>query len=230
MKKIISLVLIFVMLFSVSAFAENEFTLHSGVYMGMSREQVIEAEEKNGFHPILDDDGDIRVEGTIASINDSSITYCFEDNKLNHASYRLPDGLSEKNPLRSKYLFKEDMMEAWTKVSSALTGKYGVPECGTVAGKYYDLTATSASFRAGHNIVGLKESPKTDEICEQWLIMLDDGTSVFIENTIMIETYDEEHYGVVHFIPWLLYHHCDVELTEELLNQMGKGQNISDDL
>ena len=230
MKKIISLVLIFVMLFSVSAFAENEFTLHSGVYMGMSREQVIEAEEKNGFHPILDDDGDIRVEGTIASINDSSISYCFEDNKLNHASYRLPDCFSEENPLRSKYLFKEDMMEAWTKVSSALTGKYGVPECGTVAGKYYDLTATSASFRAGHSIVGGGHCTKTDEICEQWLIVLDDGTSVFIENTIVIDTYDEKYNGVVHFIPWLLYHHCDVELTEELLNQMGKGQNISDDL
>lgn len=50
--------------------------------MGMSREQVIEAEEKNGFYPILKDDGDIRVEGAMASISDSSIAYWFEDNKL----------------------------------------------------------------------------------------------------------------------------------------------------
>jgi|GEM_PF-2005302 hypothetical protein len=230
MKRIISLVLMVATLFSISAFAEEEFALHSGVCMGMSKEQAIEAEEKNGFTPIIEDNDTIRVEGTIASIRNSSITYIFEDDKLVGASYRLPDYLSEKNPLQSMYLLKKDMMEAWIRVSDALTDKYGVPECGTVAGKYYDLGATSATFRAGHNIVRGGYFTKTDEICEQWLIVLDDGTSVFIENTIQINTYDEKYNGVVHFEPWLVYRHCDAELTEELLNQMGKGQNISDDL
>lgn len=58
MKRIVSLMLLFVMLLSsVSAVAEDGFTLHSGVKFGLSAEEAIEAASKAGDTFTLNKDG-----------------------------------------------------------------------------------------------------------------------------------------------------------------------------
>lgn len=76
MKKMFCLVIaLIVMLGSVAALAE-EFSLHSGVKFGMTREEVAAAEKANGFKPQDNSEYDtLDVNGFIAGYNNSDIKY-----------------------------------------------------------------------------------------------------------------------------------------------------------
>lgn len=113
MKKIISLVLMVVMLFSVSAFAEEEvFTLHNGTTFGMTMEEVIELEANGGFalekekEPLKAGNDILRGIGTIANQKDSKIGYCFLDNQLYEMYYEFVTTETSYNAIENSLVEK----------------------------------------------------------------------------------------------------------------------------
>ena len=84
MKKYISiLIAVLVVMASVSGLAED-FSIHSGVSNGMTREEVINLETAAGFE-VEESEDYITVKGKIASIENSAIRYYFEDDSLTTA-------------------------------------------------------------------------------------------------------------------------------------------------
>lgn len=120
MKKMISLVLMVAMLFSVSAFAEaEEFTLHSGTKFGMSVAEVVEIEQNAGFDvrtSTLETDGFLQVKGKIAGHDDASAAYYFTDDDTLYRMY---------------YRFSENDFQA---MENALEKKYGATEFNSLTG------------------------------------------------------------------------------------------------
>lgn len=107
MKKIISLVLMVAMLFSVSAFAEEEFMLHNGTKFGMSRDEVINQEAQNDFN-LLSRSNILEGHGIVANQSNTGITYYFSsnDNLLYCMSYAFADTdsyVAIENSLLNKY-------------------------------------------------------------------------------------------------------------------------------
>lgn len=110
MKRIISLVLMIAMLLSVSAFAEEEFTLHSGTKFGMSVDEVVKLEQEAGFDVIestLGTSGYLQVKGEIAGHEDAYALYYFDDNDgpMHRMTYRFDDNdyQAMENTLEKKY-------------------------------------------------------------------------------------------------------------------------------
>jgi len=218
MKKIICLMLMIAMLMGISAFADEGFSIHSGVEFGMTRDEVTKAEEEAGF--AISGGGDMLVvNGTIASIANSSITYYFdEQDKLIRALYKMPD-YSDRG-IFSEYLKAETMLKYWEDASSILAEKYGVPECGSVSNQYYKLLPITGSISTF-----AERTPKDECIIEQWLVVLEDGTGVLVENTFSVTTFDDYLGKGNHFIPRLFYYFCDAETTKTLQKQIDSGKN-----
>lgn len=112
MKKMLCLVIsLVVILSSVSALAE-EFTLHSGVKFGMTREEVTAAEKANGFRTQENSSYDtLDVEGFIAGYDNSEIMYSFKDNSMTSVHYH----------------FGQNDDKVFPAVKATLISKYGEP-------------------------------------------------------------------------------------------------------
>lgn len=112
MKKMLCLVIsLIVLLGSVAALAE-EFTLHSGVKFGMTREEVAAAEKANGFKTKDNSSYDtLDVEGFIAGYDNSDIMYSFKNNSMTSAHYH----------------FGRNDDKVFPAVKETLISKYGEP-------------------------------------------------------------------------------------------------------
>lgn len=119
MKKIVSLMLMIAMLLSVSAFADEEFTLHSGTKFGMSVDEVVKLEQEAGFDvrkSTLETDGFLQVKGKIAGHDDASANYYFTDSGALYRMY---------------YRFSGDDYQA---MENTLEKKYGATEYSSLTG------------------------------------------------------------------------------------------------
>ena len=112
--------LMIAMLFSISAFAEEEeFTLHSGTKFGMTIDEVVKLEQEAGFDvrkSTLETDGFLQVKGKIAGHEDARANYYFTDSG---ALYRMVYG------------FSGDVYQA---MENALEKKYGATEYSSLTG------------------------------------------------------------------------------------------------
>ena len=94
MKKIASILMILVMLFSVSAFGEEEITLHSGTKFGMTMDEVRSIEEAAGFTvPQGASNKMLQIDGQVAGYS-GTIYYYFTDNEngtLDRMEYMFSD-------------------------------------------------------------------------------------------------------------------------------------------
>ena len=215
MKKPISLILLVALILMLASCGKEEFKLHSDVKFGMTREKVISAEKAAGFD--VEENNQVVVKGTIATIEDSSITYIFDkDGKLDSAIYRMPD--YSKSGQFSDYLLPDQMSACFQSISDMLVEKYGVPECGNVAGKYYKLALVDKSRSTYMEKIGDYAGKKG--MGEQWLIVQSNGTSVLIENTFYVETFTGSFGNGAHYIPRLFYYYCDKDTTKALQKQI----------
>lgn len=200
MKKIISLVLMVVMLFSISAFAEEELVLFGNVHMGDDYDEVTALFEEYGststkplltrMHQAYKDNAiDIfRVrEISIAGIDDSEVVFAFdENNKVYQAMYTF--GTSSDG--EDSYLTKDEADSMYLAVQTMLTNKYGIP-----ASEYFEeqtvYVLCSFSEELGVPFTNcaemanaLKPNPITDQRCgkvSEWLVMQSDGDGILID-------------------------------------------------
>ena len=207
MKKIISLVLMVAMLFSLSAFAEEEeFTLHSGVKFGMTLEEVKTCEENAGFTFREYFDGSYCIEGKIAGIDESQINYYFVDGALVQGLYTFPVASPQAHH-QSIDVSRAD----YAAISDLLNEKYGVSEYCTLTSKIYpvpsiindDLICSSFGEHDfwKHPERAWAHCNYATQIYEEWLIYLPDGSGVYIHhclygNTDGIETYHKIYYTI----------------------------------
>lgn len=169
MKKIISLVLMLVMMFSVSAFAEDEFSLHSGVKFGMTFEEVKALEKEAGFATESHEEWNYLVaKGTIAGQKDSNVYYFFYDNKsLNWMEYS----------------FEGDVFQI---MESSLENKYGSTEYSSMSGLFLPkFTVTGhefTDFSVGNTVYGnlVNETTLTCDYSQR-IIPISDTEYVYIE-------------------------------------------------
>ena len=212
MKKIISMILMIAMLISVSAFAEEEFTLHSNVKFGMSLSEVKTCESENGFTLEKYLSGSTYdIHGKIAGLDSSWIYYSFDGNKLIQAKYEFPAG--------SDYAYNQSVEESrsdYAKISDLLNEKYGLSEYNTLTGKIYtvpkmintkDDALTCSSF-GEHDYWkqpdrAWADTDYTTLSYEEWLIDQPDGSGVYIHhclyknaNSDSNETYHKIYYTI----------------------------------
>ncbi len=185
MKKILCLFIgLIVLLGSISALAE-EFALHSGVQFGMTVDEVVELEEKSGFECKVYDENseysglgpnehEVRVEGKIASIDESSIEYYFVDNALTIAWYEFG------NSGWGGFSYSPDDFDT---VETALVNKYGEPNC---------PTGLFDSFAFTDDVESITHCQECDVYgdCDiyglsNWLIPLNDNACIFIEHYLI---------------------------------------------
>lgn len=119
MKKIASILMILVMLFSVSAFGEEEFTLHSGTKFGMTMDEVRSIEEAAGFTvPQGASNKMLQIDGQVAGYS-GTIYYYFTDNE---------NGTLD----RMEYMFSDSSI--YETMEKALEKKYGPTDYNSLRG------------------------------------------------------------------------------------------------
>lgn len=231
MKKIISFALLIAMLFVVSAFAEEDtFSIHSGVTFGMSVSEAMECEEANGFEiPEASPEGDFSdgffIQGTIAGVDNASISYGFSDDALFRAHYDF--GTTSKK-FHSENI--EPMRSDYAKISDALSSKYGATEYTFLTNKAYSfpseyLGVVTSGF--GERDRMSAKSWWNDKFImdsyEQWFIPLDDGCGVFIDHCLYWwqSSADSTLYHE------LYYTYLDADTVSSFLE---KEQQLTDDL
>ena len=172
MKKLISILLIGMLLFSsISALAED-FTLHSGVTFGMTMDEVKSLEQNAGFAIETDDHkydsskvaSALEVTGKIAGFENSDIHYLFDNSgKLYAATY---------------WLRTNDALESdYATIQNALEGKYGNPNDAWL------LVANRIGFEPNDylSLAGLARNNKNVlPYYNSWLVELEDGNYVVI--------------------------------------------------
>lgn len=180
MKKIIILVLMFAMLFSVSASAEEKFTLHNGTKFGMTIEEVIAIEGNNGFSLSTYETGTMcHGLGTIANQPNSSISYYFGDN---NSLWRMDYGFNS--------------LETFDIVEKGLISKYGNTDFSSDTGLafpniYTDSETPQASVPLTSYYVGdgiLNFDARLLKYSHR-LIELDDGQCIFIEHYTWVRNF-----------------------------------------
>ena len=226
MKKIISLVLMFAMLFSVSALAEVEFTLHSGTTFGMSSQEVAQIELEKGFDMEVyhwEDTGEYSVwgSGRIANMDKTQIRYSFtNDDSLYDLVYLFDEGDDDL----AKTLIKFDTIE------EGLIAKYGATEYSSETGfsfpvlgfrggseRFYD----KYPYDGGVEYKGRPaECSHTRIAYSHRLIELDDGSCVLIDHVVYNERMKmtgSNHYQ--HQIRYILLTEEEAQIIRQSMNQ-----------
>lgn len=215
MKKIISLVLMITMLFTVSAFAEEDFTLHSGVKFGMTLDEVKTCEENAGFTFSEYFDGSYYIEGKIAGIDEARINYYFVDGKLIQGIYEFPVA----SPLARHQSIDESRAD-YTTISDLLNEKYGITEYCSITNRIYPVPSIindemRCSSFGEYDYWKQPEQAWADsnyatEIYEEWLICLPDGSGIYIHHCLYGDTNGSE---TLHKIYYTIY---DAETISEI--------------
>lgn len=149
MKKVLALLLIvYLVLFSSIGIAED-FTIHSGVMFGDTKEDV-SAKETLTFKKFNEDKNIFEYGGTVAGIDNTTIYYYFDnDNKLIDVFYAFPD---------SRSIGINNVIAEYEQLAEALKSKYGNPidtdstVYELVCGKYYSIIKENDAFhiKMGH--------------------------------------------------------------------------------
>lgn len=163
MKKIISLVLMLAMLLSVSAFAEEEFTLHNGLKFGMTKEEVYETEKAAGVQLTEDEIFDYVWKGTIAGQINSKL----------EISINGDFGLST-------VYYSFDSLESYDTLNNGLIEKYGKTPYSSETGVYLDEPTTDHINSLPYVFTDTYSNARYS----QWLIPYSNTQSIFIHHYV----------------------------------------------
>jgi len=217
MKKIISLVLMIAMLFSLSAFAvEEEFTLHNGTKFNMSPEEVIQLEEQAGFDASeLDSTGHISLSGKIAGQEGTNASYWFQDDKL----------------VQMTYTFVDD--SSFQAISNALIQKYGVSEYSSdtrvdiptfeIYGRTYsdnhDIGVYFENQYARLSRVSCSYSQYIIQISDNEYVYIDHTASKVLRENLGMFSSKGNEYSTNHNVEYVL---LDAETVEKIFNDLNQ--------
>lgn len=193
MKRMLVLVLMVAMLFSVSAFAEETFTLHSGTKFGMTSQEVAQIELEKGFEMTVshyEDSGEYSAygRGRIANMDNTSMWYSFSsDDSLYDLLYEFDEGDDDL----AKTLIKFETIE------EGLVAKYGATEYCSETGFSFPVLGfkgRSERFKNKYPYDGGVEYKGKQAECSHTrvayshrLIELDDGSCVLIDHVVYKE-------------------------------------------
>jgi len=161
MKKTTVILIILVLLScSLGSALADEFILHSGVKFGMTIEDIRQIETNSGFDVENNEDNtELTISGKIASVEDSTITYTFHDNKMFQTKYSLGKDRIDRG------------IEGYRIIQQSLESKYGNP------------TGLPDGFHSSefNNIIsriapdGFLQEQGDIELSNEWLITTDTG-------------------------------------------------------
>ena len=233
MKKIISMLLIVAILVSCVAFVEETFTIHSGVSFGMTANEVKKQEKENGFS--ADWAGSqLLVEGTVAGHQYSRIYYGFSSGKLCRSEYSLPATSWLGIPRKELAVVNHEVMKSnYALMSESLSSKYGVTEYNSITGKRYMVpneineytTSGFASVLLRNSYSWNADYPNTLEMYEQWLVLLDDGSGILIDHSL-IRNDNRKSPSDVYWEQNIYYTYLDKTIVETL--NVSQEQIIND--
>lgn len=214
MKKMISLLLLVAVLMSCTSFADESFTLHSGVTFGMSAQEVTKLETANGFIPETGS-GYLYVTGKVAGFDKSMIRYYTNSDSVFNALYRI--GTSSTN--------RDTEMVDFQTVQKSLENKYGTPAYSHAMGTYTSLPGTYKN----QNVTGFAWAKAMTapflgvtwkvEDYYQWELPQPDGSVILIDHYFMNDSgfYND-------WISYVCYDAKDINVLNE------KTEAMSDDL
>ena len=201
MKKIISLVLMVAMLISISAFAEDEFTLHNGTKFGMTVEEVINQEMMNGYTVVKSEDFDgLYGEGIIAGRSPSALRFFFDDE-------------AERGMVQCNYVFFTTSETNFNNMNDQLIKKYGEPTYTAENDTFCPVPIKYQPYRYGlyaascpYTYRSLTENTFSTSdgsfqyyfayecpLYSQWLIPQTDGGAILIDHSAVVE-YKQGYY------------------------------------
>lgn len=166
----------------------------------MTSKETPTFEELMGFNPYPNCDPiSTSVNGTIAGIADSRISYSYYDNKLFSARYLL--GKMTHKAWDSFQMDMEKMKMDYEAISNSLTDKYGNTNYNWLTSKKYDLPGeyhdqTVSCFGQQEWVIAhpIMESTVTIERYEQWLIPQNDGSAIQIDHSLIFYNDEFNHY------------------------------------
>lgn len=214
MKKMICLLLFVAVLLSCTAFADEAFTLHSGVTFGMSAQEVTKLETAKGFIPEAGN-GYLYVTGKVAGFDNSMIRYYIASDSVFSALYRI--GVSSTN--------RDTEMVKFQTVQKSLESKYGAPAYSHAMGTYTSLPGTYKN----QNVTGfiwakamtapfLGITWKVEDYY-QWELTQPDGSVILIDHYFM-----NDSGSYVEWISYVCYDAKDINVLNK------KTEAMSDDL
>lgn len=204
MKKIVALLLVATILISVSAFAEEGFTLHNGTRFGMNKSEVIETEQQNGF-TVKPDEDSLCGKGTIANQPNTNITYSFENNELNYMCYTFTSA------------------ETYDAIESGLIKKYGETDYSSNTGFHFPQISEGTGFNRvpfvnwGYPHLDM-EYVMTDY--SHRLVYISDFEAVFIEHYAYVGYMDGEIYTNGHSLKYHLLTTNELNIVTQELHQL----------
>ena len=223
MKKIIiCMILMITILFSNSAFAEEEFNLHSGTKFGMSVDEVIKLEQEAGFDvedSHLENDGYLEIRGKIAGYDDVIAKYYFtEDGTLHKLYYHF---VSEDN--------------IYQELEKNLEKKYGPTEYNSFAGVSLPIFTVDgyeySKFRTGvlTEVEYVCRFSVLERIYSQRIIQITETESVYIECEYSVSSFDTFKDGQWISHPAgstsITYQFLDTQATEEINSFLKQRDN-----
>ena len=135
MKRLLYLMIIFILLLSLSGCSSKKtekFVLRNDIHFGDSIEEVKKKESlKLKEEEVDEDDKTITKisseEGTIANIDDSTLSYRFKDGSLYELTYYFDGPTTDSNTPTELAEVKSYITDQYDTINSSLTEKYGEP-------------------------------------------------------------------------------------------------------
>ena len=214
MKKIVSFALLVMIMLTLSACSNKEFTLHSNTRFGMTITDVISEEQKHGFFmdtTETDSEGNqriiLRAKGEFAGREDGQMIYAFSsDGKL----------------IQFHYMFKKGSLDDFESLDKKLIAKYGNPNYSSEGLTVFDVDlkwypqqtantpiiwngyapVTGASLDGkrvstfANNLLGINLYHYYDYSCKkytQWFVKTQNGEAVLVDHCyIYLESYQAD--------------------------------------
>lgn len=233
MKRIVSLIVVLCLLLSATCFAED-FTLHSGTTFGMTVDEVMEAERKQGFEPkVIERKNSFAPEGIkrvsvhpelLAGQEDGEVVFFFDDDRLTSCFYSF-SWYEVKGLLALDWSIPADAYESLLaklkeKYGAALTGGDKYIDFGTAAYDAYDWYPHYKQF------MGCTEIEIMDSC--QWLVEADDK---LVQIVIMYEKCYISNIGTYMGDVIISYNIVSADEYEKVMEEAEKKtQSANDDL
>ena len=196
MRKVVGIILLFAVMLSSSALAE-EFSLHNNTRFGMTMEEVINKERANGYGLVQPEDFDgLYGEGVIAGRSPSALRFFFNNE-------------AEREMVQCNYVFLKTSESNFNNMNNQLVEKYGDPtytyENDTfcpVPTKYQPhkklgLLYGSCPYTYRSITENTFSIPSDDDfqyyfnyacpLYSQWLLLQPDGRAILIDHSAVVE-------------------------------------------
>lgn len=215
MKRIICMVLMTAMLFSVSAFAVEEgFTLHNGTKFGMEFSEIARIEKENGIvlkEEVNGSSSFLSAETRIANQDNTRITYYFIEGSLYQMRYHFTD------------------IDSYVGIENGLINKYGETSYSSLTGIAFPaIKGVFTPFESYSDGGSMCVAQYNRKDYSHRLIQISDMDYVFIEhytteNNLVYP--DIPKYNYTYYDHWLRYTIVDAETAQLILDGIEKGND-----